>query len=188
MGKASIISKIFYLMLVLVVCACSHAPSSQKTTNETNILANDLAMTIHSLSKAVSVSDADQTSRKLINITSALAEHYKINHSPLFHNVLVNTGVKKRGLCCHWAEDLHQELRRLKISSLKFDWLVSRLGSKLREHNTIVIYAADSSWSEGIVYDPWREAGKPYWIKVADDKYPWVRHPLSGQWNLLRCK
>ena len=97
-------------------------------------------------------------------------------------------GIRDRGLCCHWAEDLHAKLRQLHTSSLRFDWLVARQGSQLREHNTVVIYAADSSWLEGIVFDPWRKAGVPHWAKVTGDEYPWELHPLSGQWKNLRCK
>jgi len=76
----------------------------------------------------------------------------------------------------------------LNNNSLQFDWLVARLGSQLREHNTVVIYASGSSWKNGIVFDPWRKAGVPHWAKVMGDKYPWQPHPLSGRWDILRCK
>jgi hypothetical protein len=188
MDKPSNFRNFICLMFVLMGTACSHVDSPQNKIKDNNHLANDLAKTIHALSNEVTLDEANETSQILIEVTSTLVSDYDVKSSSLFHNVLVNTGVKKRGLCCHWAEDLYQELHKLNVSSLKFDWLVSRLGSKLREHNTIVIYASDSNWQKGIVYDPWRKAGKPYWIKVVDDKYPWIRHPLSGQWDLLRCK
>ncbi|MFK7815862.1 MAG: hypothetical protein AB8B92_05955 [Gammaproteobacteria bacterium] len=159
-------------------------PSAEDTINEKE----KLTMAIYSLSNEISLTEATNTSHLLFNVTTNLAVEYNMESPALFHNMLVNTGARDRGLCCHWAEDLHLKLRMLNANSLKFDWLVSRLGSKLREHNTVVIYAADSNWSEGLVYDPWRKAGKPYWINVSDDKYPWLRHPLSGQWNVLRCK
>ncbi len=143
---------------------------------------------IHSLSEEVLITDAKDASQLLINLTNRLTAEYDMASPALFHNMLVNTGVRERGLCCHWAEDLHQQLRTLNTSSLKYDWLVSRMGSRLREHNAVVIYAADSNWSNGLIFDPWRMSGKPHWIKVAEDKYPWKRHPLSGQWKLLRCK
>ncbi len=106
----------------------------------------------------------------------------------LYHNMLVNMGLRERGLCCHWAKDLHAKLRGLDTSSLKFDWLVARLGSQSREHNTVVIYAADSTWTKGIVFNPWRKAGVRHWTKMTGDEYPWQPHPLSGKWEILRCK
>lgn len=166
--------------------ACSHVPPPDLAVdkNEEEILAE----AIYSLSNEVLLIEATNTSELLVKVTASLAVEYDMQSPALFHNMLVNTGVRNRGLCCHWAEDLHLKLRMLNTNSLKFDWVVSRLGSKLREHNAVVIYAAGTNWSEGIVYDPWRKAGKPHWITVADDKYPWTRHPLSGQWNMLRCK
>ncbi|QMU60884.1 MAG: hypothetical protein GKR92_03910 [Gammaproteobacteria bacterium] len=173
-----------YLLIVIVITACSHVPTPENIDSEVE----DFTQAINALSAEVLVTDASQTSRVLISTAIVLADEYDMASPALYHNMLVNTGFRQRGLCCHWAEDLHTKLRELHTSSLKFDWLVARLGSQLREHNTVVIYAAESNWSEGIVFDPWRKAGVPYWIKVADDDYAWQPHPLSGQWNVLRCK
>lgn len=176
--------KLLPCLLIFFACACNHVPSQEDAA----IKKTSLSYAIHSLSDEVLLTEANDTSRLLISATINLANEYNMESPALFHNMLVNTGVRERGLCCHWAEDLHQKLRMLNVHSLKFDWLVSRLGSRLREHNTVVIYAANSNWSEGIVYDPWRKSGSPHWVRVADDHYPWIRHPLSGQWNLLRCQ
>jgi len=169
---------------MLLINACSHVP----TPLATNSKIDDLANAINALSTEVSREDATQTSQMLIHTAVKLADEYDMVAPALYHNVLVNTGFRKRGLCCHWAEDLHAKLRELNTRSLKFDWLVARLGNELREHNTVVIYPADSNWSNGLVFDPWRKAGTPYWSKVTSDKYPWGPHPLSGRWDILRCK
>lgn len=178
------VKSLFYFLIICISCACAHVPTPTDTNN--NIV--QLTESIRSLSAEVSLEDANQTSQILINTAIQLAAEYDMTSPALYHNVLVNTGFRKRGLCCHWAEDLHTRLREIETDSLKFDWLVARLGNELREHNTVVIYAADSSWSSGIVFDPWRKAGVPYWTKVTDDKYPWGPHPLSGRWDILRCK
>lgn len=172
------------LLITLVVTACTHVSVPENISSEID----NFTQAISALSTDVLVADASQTSRVLINTAIELADEYNMASPALYHNLLVNTGFRERGLCCHWAEDLHVKLRELEISSLKFDWLVARHGSQLREHNTIVIYAAESNWLEGIVFDPWRKAGVPYWTKVTGDEYPWQSHPLSGQWNILRCK
>jgi len=171
-------------MLFSFASACSHVPASIDTPS--NI--EDLTQAINALSTEVSLADASETSHVLINTAEHLAIEYDMARPALYHNILVNTGFRKRGLCCHWAEDLHAKLRELDTNSLKFDWLVSRLGSEMREHNTVVIYPADATWSEGLVFDPWRKSGIPYWTKVTNDKYPWGPHPLSGKWEILRCR
>ena len=146
--------------------ACTHTSVSQNASNEniSNEIKN-LTEAIIALSNNVSMIDANETSRLLINTTVELAKQYDMASPALYHNMLVNTGFRKRGLCCHWAEDLHKKLRGLQSSSLRFDWLVARLGSQLREHNTVVIYPVGSNWESGIVFDPWRKAGIPYWSK-----------------------
>lgn len=176
-------------LIILILSACSHAPAPQINSNQNNSNEiTDLALAIRSLSEHVPFADANETSRLLIDTTVELAKQYDMASPALYHNILVNTGFRERGLCCHWAEDLHAKLRGLQSNSLKFDWLVARLGSQLREHNTVVIYPAGSSWENGIVFDPWRNAGIPHWSKVSNDKYPWQPHPLSGRWDILRCK
>lgn len=172
------------IFVALAISACAHVIAPEDVASEIE----GLTQAINALSAEVLPADASQTSNLLINATIELADEYNMESPALYHNMLVNMGLRERGLCCHWAEDLHAKLRELNTRSLKFDWLVARLGSQLREHNTVVIYAADSTWSKGIVFDPWRKAGAPHWSKVIGDEYPWQPHPLNGRWEILRCK
>ncbi len=172
------------LIVAVTPCACTHVATLENTASEVE----RFTQAIDTLSEKVLLADASKTSQLLYNSTVELADEYNMMSPPSYHNMLVNIGARKRGLCCHWAEDLHAKLRKLNAGSLKFDWLVARHGNTFREHNTVVIYAADTTWSKGIVFDPWRKAGTPFWTKVKGDEYPWRLHPLSGQWNLLRCK
>ena len=172
-------------MLAAVIASCSHIEiPKNEAVNDINGFTQD----IKKLSEEVLLADASLTSRVLINTSIELAKQYDMASPPLYHNLLVHMGIRDRGLCCHWAEDLLSKLRELPTNSLKFDWLVARRGVALREHSTVVIYAADSSWSDGIVFDPWRKAGVPHWANVASDVYPWQLHPLSAQRIKLRCK
>lgn len=177
--------KLVILFLFGLISACSHT-NAPKTNPDA--VKQDFTQTIKSLSQGVTPHDANVTAQTLLNASVRLRNEYAMASPALYHNMLVNMGFRERGLCCHWAEDLHAEIRKLNVNSLKFDWLVSRLGSELREHNVIVIYSADSSWQQGVVFDPWRKAGEPYWAMVKGDKYPWELHPLNGRWDVLRCK
>ena len=169
-------------LLSVILIACSHSvPESVNKIDE-------LSYAIGLLSSEIPSTEADQGSQVLINTAVSLANEYDMASPALYHNMLVRMGIRERGLCCHWAEDLHAKLRELDVATLKFDWLVARQGSQFREHNSVVIYSAQATWKQGIVFDPWRKAGVPFWTTVEGDKYPWQPHPLSGQWKILRCK
>ena len=149
---------------------------------------SELGIAIASLSGSINKEDARLVSKVLVVSTTELAASYRMTSPPRAHNLLVHMGLKERGLCCHWAEDLRLRLSTLKQESLKFDWLVAHQGRPLAEHNGIVVYGVDSTWKQGLVFDPWRKAGQPYWVLVETDQYPWQLHPLNGQWDLLHCK
>ncbi|MEM7401288.1 MAG: hypothetical protein AAF304_04995 [Pseudomonadota bacterium] len=172
-------------VLCIVVLGCSHTTSKHVDIDSR---ATNLTQSLESLSVQVLGQEADKVSNVLIETAIRLSDQYEMENPPLYHNMLVKMGLRDRGLCCHWAEDLHAALRKLNTSSLKFAWLVARQGSQLREHNSIVIYAEDNNWQQGIVFDPWRKAGVPFWTAVVEDDYPWKLHPLNGRWNVLRCK
>ncbi len=174
-----------FLLVLLVGClsACSHKTLIMENKNKALELSKDIAL----LSPEIPFTEAKQTSQTLMETSEDLAKEYRMASPPRYHNLLVHMGLRKRGLCCHWAEDLHVKLRQLSINSLKFDWLVAKQGRFL-EHSSIVIYPANLTWKEGIVFDPWRTSGVPFWTAVNGDKYPWQPHPLNGQWNILRCK
>ena len=177
--------KLVCLLVCGLLSACSH---SNAPVVPTEVATQDLSQTIESLSSDVISKEANDTASALLGTATRLSKEYDMASPALYHNILVNMGFRKRGLCCHWAEDLHTELRKLNVNSLKFDWLVSKLGSELREHNVVVIYPANTSWQQGIVFDPWRKAGTPFWTTVQGDKYSWQLHPLNGRWDVLRCK
>ncbi len=173
------------MILLATFTACSHVEiPKNEAANDIDGFTQDLKQ----LSEGVLLADANMTSRVLINTSIELAKEYDMTSPPRYHNLLVHMGLRDRGLCCHWVEDLLSNLRELPTSTLKFDWLVARQGFALREHSTVVVYAADSSWPDGIVFDPWRKAGVPHWGKVESDVYPWKLHPLSSHSVKLRCK
>ena len=107
---------------------------------------------------------------------SELGRRYQPVGPPQFHNFLVNTGLKKRGLCHHWARDLGSQLAVLKLRTLQLRWGIARRGT-LREHNAVVVTARGQPFERGIVLDAWRHSGRLFAGPVAGDKYPWVEDP-----------
>jgi hypothetical protein len=92
---------------------------------------------------------------------------------PSLNNILVNTGIRKRGLCFQWAEDLLAQLDALKVTTLDLHWAEAYAGT-WREHNVVVVTAKDRPIHDGILLDCWRHSGRLFWSAVAADDYPWV--------------
>lgn len=109
-----------------------------------------------------------------------LRRDYRVVGPPLFHNFLVNVGIRKRGLCFQWAEDLLARLDSSQPSSLEFHWGEARAGT-LREHNCVVVTSRGQPFRDGIVLDCWRHSGQLYWSALTADHYPWVENPLYAQ-------
>ena len=169
---------------LLISVSCAHAPKTPDPIEESR----QLKVAISLLSDSINTNDAKLISETLIASTSELASSYRMVSPPRVHNLLVHMGMKKRDLCCHWAEDLRTSLLSVDQDTIHIDWLVANHGRPLTEHNSLVIYAENTGWQQGIVFDPWRKSGRPYWVQVSHDSYSWKRHPLSGQWDQLHCK
>lgn len=102
-----------------------------------------------------------------------LARDYRVVGPPLFHNFLVNIGVRQRGLCFQWARDLFAKLQQIPLRTLELRWGAARAGT-WREHNCVVVTAKGQPFETGIVLDAWRHSGRLFWSPVKTDHYPWI--------------
>lgn len=116
--------------------------------------------------------EAARLSFNLITAISQLQKSYKINSFPIVHNLFIDIGLKKRGACKHWAEDLLKKIESVDHPHFTSFWGEAHPGNIL-EHNVAVIAPWGASFDEGILIDPWRTAGKPFWIPVKKDNHPW---------------
>ena len=131
--------------------------------------------------------ESDRLARAVLARTAELAQAYQVQKPALWHNLLVNTGLRERGLCCHWTQDLLQTVRALHLKNYRAAWGVSRYGT-WREHNSVVIIAAGTPFASGLLLDPWRNAGELYWAPVATDVYPWQPHPGDDGTARIGCR
>ena len=81
-----------------------------------------------------------------------LADEYRVVRPAVLHNVLIRVGLKNRGLCYHWAEDLLKQLNALDLKNYQLHWGVAHRGSELREHNSVVITASGQAFERGLVF------------------------------------
>lgn len=124
------------------------------------------------LRPSVSSRDAARLSQRAHTASHELAREYRTVGSAHFQNFLVNIGVRKRGLCFQWTEDLLRQLYSLHLATLQLRWGTA-YERTWREHNCVVVAAPGQPFSDGIVLDAWRNSGQLFWARVANDHYRW---------------
>jgi hypothetical protein len=133
------------------------------------------------LNRQADVRESRQVAETAITYAGDLAAEYELVRPAAFHNILVRIGLKDRGLCYHWTEDLMKRLQSLELETYQLHWGVAYRGSELREHNSVVITARGQPFENGMVLDPWRDSGDLYWALIEKDTYPWEELP-SDEW------
>jgi hypothetical protein len=131
------------------------------------------------LSAKVDATEAQILAETAVRESAVLAEKYQLVRPALAHNLLVVLGIRERGLCYHWAQDLMKRLEALDLKSFQLHWGVAFRGSDLREHNCVVVTARCQDFDTGLVLDPWRKSGNLHWARVSEDRYPWKELPHS---------
>jgi len=129
---------------------------------------------ILSLNKNISKDEANILSKEMISYASYLKQKYKLISPPLYHNFLVNIGIKERGLCWHFAYDMLAHAKQLKLNS--FDYYIggANINDYWEEHNSLIVTCKDCKFEQGIILDPWRNSGKLYYSKIINDpNYKW---------------
>lgn len=69
-------------------------------------------------------------------------------------NILINMNMQDRGLCWHYQQDMHRELRRRKLHFFRLGTCV-RDAKTVREHNCNYIAALGGQWPQAIMLDAW---------------------------------
>ena len=154
------------IVLGLILSACSSSPKSSGDD------AARLAVAIGTLSPVIDPVEARLAAELMVKESLRLAGKYEVVQPAWFHNVLVNSGVRERGLCYHWVNDLLRVLNEESFRSLVFYRGGANLGT-YREHNTIVVAAYGDRFENGLVVDAWRYLGRLFWIRVRGDELPW---------------
>jgi len=121
---------------------------------------------------AEAVTEADAIGKNVIETLYALSQKWKVG-SALFTNFLINLGLKEKGFCYHYVTRLRQSLLNRAWNRFDIRWGTAWKFS-FRESNALVITAKGRSFDEGLVIDPWRTAGRPFWTPVKGDRFPWV--------------
>ncbi|HEY5913873.1 MAG TPA: hypothetical protein VJA21_25065 [Verrucomicrobiae bacterium] len=151
-------------VLLLAGCASPRKPGPP---------AAGLAERLQCLNPSVTPDEATLAAETAQSYSLQLAKDYRVVRPAILHNILVNLGLRQRGLCFQWADDLSAKLQSLNLRTLQLHRGVARLETR-REHSSVVLTALGQPFDRGIVLDAWRHSGRLYWGGVKEDKYPWI--------------
>lgn len=170
-----------WTMMSLALLACAAEPPSAPHQDKIS----ELSRAIHALGPDVSQQEAARAARVAYSETDRLALLYEIEDHPLVHNTKVNLGIKPRGLCYHWADDLEKRLRQDGFETLALHRAVANFDKLALEHSTVILSARGDGMYEGIVLDPWRKGGTLTWMPTPEDpRYDWI--PLEEVFRIRR--
>ncbi len=144
-------------------------------------LANQLA----ALSPRVNRDEATLLAQCAYATVSKLRRQYRMFGTPIFNNFLIYHGLRKRGYCYQWSEDLLVALDKLRLTSLELHW--GEYDPRTwRENNCIVVTAKGQPFQRGIMLECWRHLGHLYCGPVASDYEHYVENSAYARHVLAR--
>jgi hypothetical protein len=130
--------------------------------------AEKLADELASLSPRVNRDEAKLLADCAFVTVSKLRREYRMFGTPIFNNFLIYHGLRKRGYCYQWSEDLLVALDKLNLKSLEVRW-GEHDPNTWRENNCIVVTAKGQPFKRGIMLECWRHLGHLYFGPIASD-------------------
>src|SRR5213596_3350641 len=160
--------RVFFIFALLLVVHTATA------SDERSI--KDLAKALTALARDVDPAEAQALSATAHTKARSLKKQYRVFLNPEFTVFLYNIGMRKRGWCGHWAQDIGAELKELKLKTLVLHW-GEAYPNTTSENNTLVVTARNQRFEDGILIDGWRRAGRLFWCPVIkDDEYEMEQH------------
>jgi hypothetical protein len=130
--------------------------------------AEKLANELTSLSPRVNRDEAKLLADCAFATVTKLRREYRMFGTPIFNNFLIYHGLRKRGYCYQWSEDLLIAIDALRLKSLELHW-GEHDPNTWRENNCIVVTAKGQPFNRGIMLECWRHLGHLYFGPIASD-------------------
>ena len=167
--------------VALSVAGCGTAPEKRAVTAPGEVMR--LERQILAMRDDVDADEARRAAEIAFRHTRELAIQYEITDPPLIHNTKVNIGLKPRGLCWHWAEDMEKRLDAEGFETLEMNRAIAEGRGVRIDHSTAIINARGEDYTKGVVLDPWRNGGVLFFAPVAEDtRYFWeAREVVLGR-------
>ena len=137
--------------------------------------AEKLVGELASLSPRVNRDEAKLLADCAFATVTKLRREYRMFGTPIFNNFLIYHGLRKRGYCYQWSEDLLIAIDALRLKSLELHW-GEYDPNTWRENNCIVVTAKGQPFKQGIMLECWRHLGHLYFGLVASDWETYVEN------------
>ncbi|MDH3264652.1 MAG: hypothetical protein OEM24_11705 [Paracoccaceae bacterium] len=134
-----------------------------------------LAQEIRTFGPEVDPDEAQRLARISYDYARQLRGEYQVTDPPLIHNTKVNMGLRPRGLCFQWADDIEARLRQENFQTLQFHRAIANSDTLLIDHSVVIVSRRGDSMFQGVVLDGWRDGGRLFWAPTLEDpRYDWV--------------
>lgn len=130
-------SIVFLILCVIMMSGCA---VKKETLNTEPKKFETLTQDIKALGKGVDEKEAKMFAKEALSYPRVLAEKYKLMAPANFQNMLINMGMRERGLCYEWTEDMITHLKKQNYRSFDLRWGVAFKGEPM-EHNSVVLVA-----------------------------------------------
>jgi len=140
--------------------------------------AEELANQLARLSRKVDPNEAKLLADCAYATVAQLRQECRPFGTPIFNNFLVYHGLKKRGYCYHWTEDLLLALDKLNLKTLELHW-ADAYRDTWQENNCLVVTAKGQPFDRGMILECWRHFGHLRWNLVPSDQ---DRYYENAQW------
>ena len=142
------------LMAMLAMTACGTVPPGGPSPGTPAEVA-ELKQAILDLGPGVDPEEAARAASVAYSWTHELALKYQIRDNPIIHNTEVNLGLKPRGLCWQWAEDMEKRLKQENFHTLVIYRAIATPGNPFRlEHSTAIVSRKGDGMYQGLVRTP----------------------------------
>src|SRR2546423_11728264 len=131
--------------------------------------AEELSKQLATLSPRVDPSEAKLLAECAYATVARLRQQYQMFGTPIFNNFLVYHGLRKRGYCYQWTEDLLLALDALKLKTLELHWGEAHAGTWM-ENNCLVVTGKGQPFERGMILDCWRHFGHLRWNLIPSDE------------------
>ena len=172
--------KSYILITILFLFTGCSIKYNKVQVSHNNPNAIKLTNMLTSMDKSIDKNEAKDLAVFSLRYTKELANSYGLVLSPNFQNFLINIGLKKKGYCYNYADDLGNALVKRGYKSFDIYRMIHKQGTMF-EHNSVMI-TPHYTTKKGVILDGWRNAGKLYFARLKDDKksYDWkIFKPLS---------
>ena len=167
-------TRIFAWILVAIaisttVVAAEQQPARFDVPVRDSAKAEELAKQLAALSPRVDPSEAKLLADYAYAAVARLRQEYRMFGTPIFNNFLVYHGLRKRGYCYQWTEDLLLALDTLQLKTLELHWGEAHAGTWM-ENNCLVVTAKGQAFERGMILDCWRHFGHLRWNLIPSDE------------------